>query len=59
MANYAATIELKRAKKNIIDVDLYNRYEITGGTAAWKGELFVLKTATQPGDSDTMTITVT
>lgn len=58
MAAYASTITPRRARKDVIDEDLYTRYEITGGTAAWKGEIYVPKGNTQPVSTDTLTITV-
>jgi hypothetical protein len=54
MAAQTGTATAQRAKKNIIDEDLYDRYEITGTNV--KGELFVHKSATFDA-SDTCTLT--
>lgn len=54
MANQTGTATAQRAKKTIIDEDLYDRYNITGTNV--KGELFVLKGVTFDA-SETCTLT--
>lgn len=54
MANQTGAATAQRAQKNIIDVDLYDRYEITGTNIA--GELYVKKGVTFSA-SETCTLT--
>lgn len=54
MADQTGTATQQREQKNIIKVDLYDRYEITGTNV--RGSLYVLKSVSFSA-SDTCTLT--
>ena len=57
--NYAAAVTKRKSRKKVIrDIDLYDRYEITGGAGGLKGEIYRLKGATVLGSTGTVTLTV-
>jgi hypothetical protein len=55
MADHTGAATKERERKNIIDIDLYDRYVISG--TGLNGEVFVLKSVTI-SSADTFTLTV-
>jgi hypothetical protein len=56
MANQTGSITVQRDQKNVIDVDLYTRYEITGTNV--RGSVYIHKTA-DASFSTSATVTLT